>query len=206
MKAPPDLMSFIDLYWSNAIVGLAVVDMDGRIKYANPLFCSIVEYTEAELQEKNFRDITHLDDVKYDSIMLDRIKRGEVPSYLMKKRYITKTGRVIWVKLRVDSGYNQQGELEIFIAQVGLVDIPPNEIKIPGEDKISKYESEARRRIIKWIIGIAAGVSLLITGAFVDSTTSATLITIGSTLILGSGGAAVAESRDVTTAVGSKKK
>jgi PAS domain S-box-containing protein len=202
MKAPIELSNFLGLYWTNAIVGLAIVDIDGGIKHANPLFCNILEYSEAELQTKNFRDITHPDDVRFDSEMVSRIVAGDIGSYLMKKRYITKTGRVIWVKLRVDAGYDQDGSLELLVAQVAIVDIPANEIKIPGEGVINKYESEAKRRVIKWIIGMVAGVCLCVTGALTDNTP---LITLGATLLLGSGGAAYAESKEFTTTVPKRK-
>lgn len=91
--------------WSSVFdqspIGITFCDTDGRFMKMNRKFCEIMEYTEVELINKTYVDITHPDDIKSDTIMHKKCLDMEIPGYEIFKRYITKTGKVIWVRLTV---------------------------------------------------------------------------------------------------------
>lgn len=114
--------------WEHALIGLAIVSEDGKFISANPNFCKIVEYAEAELQSKTFQDITHPDDLDADVKMSKRLADdvNDENEYLMKKRYITKTGKVVWVVLKVNRLQRENGEFAYFLSQISeLIEVLP---------------------------------------------------------------------------------
>ena len=80
-------------------LGLAIMGKDYRFEKVNSAFCRMVGYNEAELSEMSFVDITHPDDVRADVDLAGQLFKGEIPSYRMEKRYVKKTGEIIWINL-----------------------------------------------------------------------------------------------------------
>ena len=48
---------------NQATVGVTRTDLAGRFTFANPRYCEIVGYTQAELLEMRMQDITHAEDL-----------------------------------------------------------------------------------------------------------------------------------------------
>jgi PAS domain S-box-containing protein len=152
-----------DNIWENSIVGLALIDSDGRFLNANPLFCSLVEYSLAELQDRTYQSITHPDDVKADVVMTGRVSIGEEKSFSMKKRYLTKTGKVVWVLLQVNPIINHDGSIVCLMSQVSeLIDLIPPSITFskPKESINLKFMDWVKKYwfFILFFIGSLAGV------------------------------------------------
>jgi PAS domain S-box-containing protein len=76
--------------FENAPVGMCSVGLKGEFLKANPRFCQLIGYSEEELLGLRFRDITHPEQA---------MVRGELQMYEREKRYIHKSGKVIWVSL-----------------------------------------------------------------------------------------------------------
>ena len=84
-----------------AAIGMGLVGTDGRWIRVNRSLREIVGYSEAELLESTFQDVTHPDDLDADLELAGRVLSGEIPSYQMEKRYFHKEGHVVWVILSV---------------------------------------------------------------------------------------------------------
>ena len=80
-------------------LGVALVGRDYRFIKANECLCRMVGYSEDELRGLRFSDITHPDDVERDNDLARQLFVGEIPSYTMEKRYIMKSGAVVWGNL-----------------------------------------------------------------------------------------------------------
>lgn len=106
------------LVWDRCVIGLAEVDLNGRWLAVNPALCDLLEYSESELQARTFQQITHPEDVDDDLNMVRRLKDRRLDHYTMSKRYITKRGRVIWIKLRVDPVTTETGDVVCFLSQI----------------------------------------------------------------------------------------
>jgi diguanylate cyclase (GGDEF)-like protein/PAS domain S-box-containing protein len=87
--------------FQNAGVGVVLSEVDGRFVQANPAFCAMVGYTEAELVGMRFHDITHPEDVARNDALRDEMRAGTRESYHLTKRYLSKDGRVVWGRLTV---------------------------------------------------------------------------------------------------------
>lgn len=111
--------------WDKSILGLCLVSQEGEFLSANPAFCILTEYTEVELQSKKLKDITHPEDVDAALKMSAQVFDQSREQYTMRKRYITKTGRIVWIVLRVVP-IVVNGKFEFFISQVSeLLEIMP---------------------------------------------------------------------------------
>ena len=108
------------MIWTQSVNGKALVDENGYFLRANPSFCAATEYTEAELQQMTFQQITHPDDVGFDVASAKRAARG-VP-YVMRKRYLTKTGKIQWVALSVNPFMDDDGNFRFYFSQVAELD------------------------------------------------------------------------------------
>ncbi len=85
--------------FENAAVGIAHKDAGGRFLRVNEKYCEIVGYTREELIARTFHDITHPEDLATDIEQYARLMRGELPSYLLEKRYIRKDGSIVWIDM-----------------------------------------------------------------------------------------------------------
>jgi two-component system CheB/CheR fusion protein len=94
----------------DAPVGIGQANVhDGHFLMVNPTLCAITGYSEAELLERSFSDITHPDDQAADFEGWLRVARGEAQAYQTEKRYVRKDGAVIWVDVKVILMRDHQG-------------------------------------------------------------------------------------------------
>jgi PAS domain S-box-containing protein len=80
-------------------IGMALVGLDGRWLRVNKSLCEIVGYTEAELLQKTFQDITHPDDLEADLSLVRELIDGSRRFYQLEKRYVHKAGHSVWIRL-----------------------------------------------------------------------------------------------------------
>ncbi|MDQ2653617.1 MAG: PAS domain S-box protein [Chloroflexota bacterium] len=99
-------------------IGIALVAPNGRWLEVNRALCEILGYSEAELRERTFQDITHPDDLDADLALVQRLYAGEIPSYQMEKRYFRKDGDTIWVLLTASLMHAADGTATSALAQV----------------------------------------------------------------------------------------
>jgi PAS domain S-box-containing protein len=109
---------FSNLY-ENGPFGMVMTNEDFIFKKANPAFCRILGYSEAELREFTFKDITHPEDLKKDIINIQKLKCGEISVYKTEKRYIRKDGQVIWGSLTVTANHDREGK---FLYYLGIIE------------------------------------------------------------------------------------
>jgi PAS domain S-box-containing protein len=104
--------------FSQAAVGIAHVAPDGRWLRVNQKLCDIVGYSRDELLERTFQDITYPDDLDVDVNNVQRVLSEEIQTYSMEKRYVQKTGALIWVNLTVSLARDRHNQPRYFISIV----------------------------------------------------------------------------------------
>ena len=85
--------------FNQAAVGLAHVAPEGRWLMANQKLCEIVGYTQQELLNLTYQQLTHPDDLVADLELGQRMLAREIHEKSREKRYRHKNGYYIWVNL-----------------------------------------------------------------------------------------------------------
>lgn len=91
-------------------IGISLVTLSGQFIKANPSYCELLGYTEDELRSLKFEAITHPDDLDIDLEGFQNVISGELRSFQMEKRYVSKQGTVIPVLMNTALIRDQQGE------------------------------------------------------------------------------------------------
>jgi PAS domain S-box-containing protein len=81
---------FRDLF-ENSPLGNSIADLEGTI-YVNRSFCDMLGYSPEELNNKNWREITHPDDIRPNEQIINMLLDGTHDRYRFEKRYYHRKG------------------------------------------------------------------------------------------------------------------
>lgn len=87
--------------YENSAAGIALTDLGGRVLSANPAFCSLLGYTEAQLREMSLAQLTPEDERDVVRARLARVVAGEVDEYRVQRRYRRSDGSFVWANVSV---------------------------------------------------------------------------------------------------------
>ena len=79
-----------------AAIGMALVSPQGAWLRVNRSLCNLLGYTEREMLDLNFQEVTHPDDIGNDLANLYRLLQSETPTSHVEKRYVHRDGEVVW--------------------------------------------------------------------------------------------------------------
>lgn len=91
--------------YEHAFVGIGEVGRNGRFVRVNEQLCSLTGFTRDELLARTFWDLTHWEEREADLEQFALQMVGKLHTYTLEKRYIHKSGRIVWVEVaasRVD--------------------------------------------------------------------------------------------------------
>lgn len=147
-----------DLAYRNAFnrtqTPMALVSKDGYFIVANEAYCKLLEYSELELQRRTFMSVTDPEDIDTNVDESLRVAEGKITSYEMNKSYITKSKRLIKVRLRVDGVYDEDDNFICFVSQCYPIRID----SIPAQPNIDVRTAKVvtwlhkNGKVILWII------------------------------------------------------
>ncbi|SHJ60661.1 PAS domain S-box-containing protein [Arenibacter nanhaiticus] len=137
-------------------IGYTVIDKNKNFLYANPSFCTFVGHSLKTLNSKTFSDITYPADIEKGSKEFERLIRGEIHEYRLQKRYIHKSGEIIWGDLFVSLIHDDR-EPSGFTILTSIIDITERERSSKAlkdhEAFMSHAEEIARMGSWEWDIG-----------------------------------------------------
>ncbi|WP_228052845.1 PAS domain S-box protein [Nodosilinea sp. LEGE 07298] len=85
--------------FKQAGVGINQVDASGRYTRVNQRFCDWLGYSEAELLQRTYQDVTHPDDLELQLDLERQLSAGEIEATTFEKRYATKHGDTVWARV-----------------------------------------------------------------------------------------------------------
>jgi len=98
--------------------GMALVALDGRWLEVNDAVVEITGYSRDELLAMNFQAVTHPDDLEADLEQVRALLDRKIATYQKEKRYLHKTGQIVWVLLSVSMVWKADGTPGYFISQI----------------------------------------------------------------------------------------
>ncbi len=120
-------------------VAIAVSSMKGEIIDFNKSFIKLLEYTPKELKELTIKDISHPDDMETNLLLRKNLLEKGKASMEMKKRYLSKSGKIISTYLNVVLQNDEKGNPAFFLGQI--IDISDIEA---GRKKLEESERSYR--------------------------------------------------------------
>lgn len=100
--------------FEQAAMGIAVVAPNGRFVQVNQRFCEFIGYTESELLEMSFHQVTHPEDLRGDVEYQRQILAGKRDNFSNKEnRFIRKNRELRWGNLSVAAIRNQLAVSEV---------------------------------------------------------------------------------------------
>lgn len=105
-------------------IGIALVNPDATNLRVNEALCEMLGYTESELLNMTFQELTHPEDRPKGLRQVKQLMNGEIDSYQVEKRYIHKRKHIKWAFVSVSLVQNEDGSPKFFISQI--LDITTN--------------------------------------------------------------------------------
>jgi PAS domain S-box-containing protein len=127
--------------FEHAPIGIIVSGVDGRLIRLNLGFCRMLGYTEQELMAKSWAELTHPDDREMSHRTFDRMRSGLNGCAEMEKRYLHRSGAVIWVRMKISTVEASGGNPPYFVVHV-------EDITERKRTEEALSESEDRFRVI----------------------------------------------------------
>jgi PAS domain S-box-containing protein len=125
--------------FETAAVGVARVATDGRFLEVNGGFCAALGYSREELLSTTFQAITHSEDLADDVSRVEAMLNGRIETFSMEKRYLRKTGEVVWGALTVSLVRKADGTPDYFVSVVE--DITPRKL---AETQQARHRDQLR--------------------------------------------------------------
>ncbi len=104
--------------FENSATGMSIIDMEGHWVDVNEKLCKILGYSKAELLGRNFKPITHPEDLASQMELKNEILSGRRNSYQMEKRVYHKQGHTFWVSISSSLIRDAQSNPKHFISQI----------------------------------------------------------------------------------------
>jgi diguanylate cyclase (GGDEF)-like protein/PAS domain S-box-containing protein len=111
------MRSALENAFMRAPIGMALVDMAGRLLRVNDAMCRITGYTRVEVCARSLRDLSDPRDVDIDALQTVELLEGHVESYEVEKRYLHRSGHLVWVLLSVSLVRDNEDRPLYLIAQ-----------------------------------------------------------------------------------------
>ncbi len=127
--------------YESSLLGIPIVGLDGKFIDANTRFCELLGYSREELNKLTIADVTHPDDRLESKEMLIGIMKGERSDFTIEKRYVSKSGTIVWGRTAVSVVRDDEGAPSFLMALV-------EDITSTRKIERALLDSESRNRAI----------------------------------------------------------
>lgn len=116
-------------FYSLDLVGLAITSPEKGWIRVNDHLCKMLGYSEQELLNLTWDEITHPDDLEADIKQFGRLLANKINGYTLEKRFIRQTGAIISTKLVVACVRKVDGQVDYVLAMVDDITQRKNDAK-----------------------------------------------------------------------------
>jgi len=135
--------SYYRTVFENSLFGIAVSGVDFKFATVNDAFCRLIEYDASDLiGKKSIGDVTFADDMTASIEMTKKVMRREIDRFMVEKRYVTKSGKIIHALTFVRGMYDEDGRYTGGMA--AIMDVTARKA---AEDAILRLNLELERRV-----------------------------------------------------------
>jgi len=124
--------------FENSPVGIALVDDGPEIIKTNEAFSEMLGYDKEELEGMNIEKITHQEDYERETEYVNKLKEGKLQNFQIEKRYLKKSGEVLWATLTTNIVRDEDGN---YLFGLGIIQ------DITDRKKVEENLKEAQARM-----------------------------------------------------------
>lgn len=84
--------------FAHTVVGMCLIDLNGQYLEVNQAYCRITGYSAEELARMGFGSFTHPEDLPKNERLMKQMLGGKLPNFVVEKRYLRKSGDIVWVR------------------------------------------------------------------------------------------------------------
>ncbi|GEM_PF-882083 len=106
------------LFFEKQLVGMAISSPEKSWLKVNDKLCTMLGYSQEELTNKTWSEITYPDDLEPDVTQFERVLRGEIEGFSIKKRFICKDGGILYTNLSTTCIRNTDGSASYFLTLI----------------------------------------------------------------------------------------
>lgn len=112
---PADEQLFCSIF--DHAAGMALVNREGQWLKVNRALCGVLGYSDWELLERSFSDLTHPDEANGTLTQIEKILEGRVASFQTEQRFIHKLGHFVWMLLNISAVRDSKGHASHLVFQ-----------------------------------------------------------------------------------------
>lgn len=102
--------------FDRAAIGISISSPGGELLAVNAAFPRMFGYTEEELKTKTFSDLSHPEELEGDHKILQDLLAGRAQEVAREKRYLHKSGKILWGRVFGTVIYNANHEPKFIVA------------------------------------------------------------------------------------------
>ncbi len=106
--------------FENSPVGKSITGIDGSMR-VNKAFCEMLGYSREELLHKNWKEITHPDDIAKNEEAVSLLLENKIETAVFEKRYIHKNGQEVWAEVSTTLQKDESGKPQFFITSISNI-------------------------------------------------------------------------------------
>jgi PAS domain S-box-containing protein len=141
--------------FDQTMTGMALTAPDGRWLRVNRALCDMLGYTSDELAGMTFQAVTHGDDLPGNLALKDALLAGEIPGYRYDKRFIAKSGAIVWVALNVALVRDEIGAPQYMVVQMSDITAQKRAESALGESEAQLRHAQKMEAVGRLAGGVA---------------------------------------------------
>ncbi len=106
--------------FENSPVGKSITGIDGSMR-VNMAFCEMLGYSREELLHKNWKEITHPDDIEKSDEAVKLLLENKIDKTVFEKRYIHKNGQDVWAEVSTTIQKDENANPKFFITSISNI-------------------------------------------------------------------------------------
>lgn len=104
--------------FESAAIGMGILSLSGQWLRANHSIYDMFGYSEDELLQLTYRDMTHPEDLEKGKAELEKLLADEIPFMQIEKRYRHRNGQYFWARLTTSIVRDTQNQPLYFVSQI----------------------------------------------------------------------------------------
>ncbi len=136
--------------FDNSQIAIALWSKEHRFLDVNNKFCEMLQYTTYETGDITIEGIMHPDDFDKSMKMITRLLNNEIQSFRIEKRYITKTGKVLWGNSTISTIRDNKGQMLYGLAMIEDITVRKEmEEKLVRANRLYAVLSQVNQAIVR---------------------------------------------------------